>query len=154
MFSIFDVMGTNAFIFISGVSATLSIRNKRLMVKMSGNQNDRLEKREYIYRSLILLLLALLYNLPIAIYTLNISNIWIWYVLLTIAISFFLAWLLLKLPKIYRIIIAAGILILNQFLIEALKVYEGDSSIFGVLFHVFYNDHSRKLDPLFNLGGR
>jgi len=148
VFSILDFMGAGAFLFISGVSTALSYRNRLINAKNSEIKSNKRIRNEYLFRVSLLLVLALIYNVPIAFYTRNPFNIWIWYILLTIAISLFMAWPLLKVPKILRIFIAAGIWIANQCLIGFLLPYEGQFSLNGALFHLLYNGYPI-LDPIF-----
>ena len=147
VFSIMDVMGAGAFLFISGVSTALSYRNRIANTENSENKSKDRVRNEYIFRASLLLLLALIYNVPIAFYTRNPFNIWIWYILLTIAISLFMAWPLLKVPIMLRIFIIAGIWIANQYLIVLLLPYESHISLNGALFHVLYNGYPI-LDPI------
>jgi len=147
VFSILDVMGAGAFLFISGVSTALSYRNRIVNIENSEIKSRKKIRNEYLFRASLLLLLALIYNVPIAFYTRNPFNVWIWYILLTIAISLFMAWPLLKVPKILRICIAAGIWIANQYLITFLLPYKGHISLNGALFHVLYNGYPI-LDPI------
>jgi uncharacterized membrane protein len=147
MFSILDVLGASAFIFISGVSTTLSYRKRRVKIEKSGSDVDKRSRNEYLFRALLLLILALIYNVPIAFYTQNPFNVWIWYILLTIAVSLFMAWPLIKLPKSLRICIGVGIWVANQYLIAFLTPYEGQNSLNGALFHLLYNGYPI-LDPI------
>jgi len=147
VFSILDVMGAGAFLFISGVSTALSYRNRSLNTESSAIDIQKRVRNEYLFRAMILLILALIYNVPIAFYTRNPFNIWIWYILLTIAISLLMIWPLLKVSKRLRTFIALGIWIANQYLINFLKPYEGQISFYGALFHVIYNGYPI-LDPI------
>lgn len=147
VFSILDVMGAGAFLFISGVSTALSYRSRSLTMENSEVKDRKRVRNEYLFRALLVLILALIYNVPIAFYTRNPFDIWIWYILLTIAISLFMAWPLLKTPKILRICIGVGIWIANQYLIAFLTPYEGQPSLYGILFHIIYNGYPI-LDPI------
>jgi len=147
MASIFDVMGASAFLFISGVSTTLSYRNHQIKETLSGNINKRFSRNQFLFRGLILLVVALLYNIPIAIYTQNIFDVWIWYVLLTISVSILLSWPLINTSKTLRVIIAVSFLILNQMLLMILIPFRNDNNLFGILFHILYNGYPA-MDPI------
>ena len=82
---------------------------------------------------------ALIYNFAIGLAINDITYIWAWNVLQTIAISLILAWPLLKTSKILRIIIAAVLLIVNEILLAFLLPYQGEANFYGVLFHILYN---------------
>ena len=147
VFSILDVMGAGAFLFISGVSTALSYRNRIINAEKSEIKSNKRVRNEYLFRAFLLLILALIYNVPIAFYTRNPFNVWIWYILLTIAMSLFITWPLLKVTKILRICIGAGIWIGNQYLIYFLLPHESHFSLNGALFHLLYNGYPI-LDPI------
>ncbi len=149
MFSIFDVMGAGAFLFISGVSTVLSHRNWQLRVELSGTINKRMARNQFLFRGSLLLIVALLYNVPIAIYTQKPFDIWIWYVLLTIGVSILFSWPFIKIPKSFRIIFAIIILIVNQILLGILLPHQYESNILGIFFHILYNGYP-VMDPILN----
>lgn len=157
VFMILDPIGSSAFIFIAGLSTAISLRSRYLKAEKSENYNEYIIKREYLFRALLIFIVALIYNASIALSLLNPWYIWTWFVLLTISISQFIAWPLFKLKMLYRIIIGIAIWILNQFLLVSLLPYQGKANIFGFLFHIFY--HSLDLDvilsffPFFLFGG-
>ncbi|MFX1276067.1 MAG: heparan-alpha-glucosaminide N-acetyltransferase domain-containing protein [Promethearchaeota archaeon] len=147
MWAICDVMGAGAFLFISGVSTTIAYRNRQIKEVKSGMYNKRMTRNQFLFRGLFIFLVALLYNLPVAIYTQNPFNLWIWYILLTIGVSVLLSWPLLKINKFYRMFIAVSIIILNQILIGILIPYENKNNTLGILFHILYNGFPA-LDPI------
>ena len=141
---ILDSMGASGFLFISGLSIALSLRRK-----LSRDDYDPIEtKKEYFLKAFLLLIIALLYNLPIAIYFNNFAYIWMWFVLLTAAISLILTWPLLKLHISLRIIIGFSMWIINYYLFNYLSSFRGDFSILGTLYHLLYNEP--QLDPILN----
>ncbi|MFX1315304.1 MAG: acyltransferase family protein [Promethearchaeota archaeon] len=137
---ILDPIGASGFLFISGVSVSLSFRNRLIKVKSSDDYNYRMARNSYLLRATFILIIALLYNSTVAIRLFNPGMIWTWFVLLTVAISLFIAWPLLKTSKLFRVFIIILILILNQWLVSFLLPHKGDLNIYGVLFHIFYND--------------
>jgi uncharacterized membrane protein len=157
IFNIVDPIGSSAFIFIAGVSTAISLKMKYIRAEISDKYDVRTIKKEYLFRSFLILIVALIYNVSIAITLLNPLYIWTWFVLLTIAISLLIAWPLFKLPILYRIIIGIAIWIGNQYLLNLLLPYQGEGNFFGLVFHIFY--HSLDLDvilsffPFFLFGG-
>ncbi len=147
MASIFDVLGASSFLFISGVSSVLFYKNQQVKELIAGNLNKRYSKNIFLLRGLILLVIALLYNIPIAIYTQNAFDVWIWYVLLTISVSILLSWPLIKTSKITRFIIVLIFLILNQMLLQVLIPFQNKNNFFGILFHILYNGYPI-MDPI------
>ncbi|MFW9939872.1 MAG: acyltransferase family protein [Candidatus Thorarchaeota archaeon] len=137
---IFDPIGASGFLFISGISISLSYRNRLKRIRFSSDYTFRLMKNSYLLRAFFIFLVALVYNIPTAIALKNPSMIWTWFVLLTSAISLFLAWPLLKTSKFFRISIAVTIIIIHFFIVSWLLPYKGNSNILGVLFHILYND--------------
>jgi len=154
--SILDVIGTSAFLFIAGISTALSYRNRCAKVKKLENYSMKTIRNEYMFRAMLIFIIAILYNLSIAITLNDFSWIWAWFVLLTIAVSLLLAWPLLNTPYWFRICIAGGIWILNIFILEFLSDFKGESNFYGVLYHILY--HKLDLDspliffPFFLIG--
>jgi uncharacterized membrane protein len=143
---IVDPIGASGFIFISGVSIMLSYRNRFDKIRVSDNYNYRIVKNSYLFRGFFILITALIYNSVIAIDRLNPSMIWAWFVLQTIAISMLITWPLLKLQKLYRILIGCFVLILNQVIFALLIPFEGDYNLLGVIFHILYFNKGQ--DPI------
>jgi uncharacterized membrane protein len=96
-------------------------------------------RREYLIRGLLILGLGLLYNGIVAIEFFDPSIIWKWFIILTVGASLLLAWPLLKTSKLFRILVAALIWIVNQILLSFLLPFNGEFNFFGVIFYVFYN---------------
>ncbi|MHA2182936.1 MAG: acyltransferase family protein [Promethearchaeota archaeon] len=136
---IIDPIGASGFLFISGVSIAISYRDKLNRVKNSEDYSYRMVRNSYLFRALFIFLTAIFYNIPIAIVLKDPSMIWTWFVLLTVAVSIFLAWPLLKTPKLFRIFIAIIVLVIHFIIISWLKPFQGESNIFGLLFHFLYN---------------
>jgi len=134
------------FLFIAGVSTALSYRNRCIKAEKSEDYNLKRVRNEYMFRALIILIIALLYNVIIAVALNDPTEIWKWFFLLTVAISLFLAWPLLRVSKLLRIILVAFIWVLNQFLLVFLLFHRGDPNLLGISFHFFYN--SLDLDPI------
>ena len=136
---IFDPFGASGFLFVSGVSIALSYRNKLRKVKTDENFTLRTVRYTYLIRALIIFIIALIYNSFIALSLMDPSWIWTWFVLLTAAISLFIAWPLLKASKLLRIVIGCSFWIANPFIISILLPYKGSLSLNGILFHIFYS---------------
>lgn len=136
--SIVLFIGTG-FVFISGTASALSYNTRLNKAKYSEDYNNQVVKNEYMFRALILLIIAIIYNLATAIQYNNLSMVWSWNVLQTIAVSLFLTWPLLKTSKIFRIILGIIILIANQYILAALIPYQEQLNMFGVLFYLLFN---------------
>ncbi|MFX1311698.1 MAG: heparan-alpha-glucosaminide N-acetyltransferase domain-containing protein [Promethearchaeota archaeon] len=146
MIMILDPIGASGFLFISGVSISLSLRKRIIKANSSEDYNNRIIRNSYLFRALFVVIIALIYNSTIAIRLFDPSMIWAWFILLTSGVSLFLGWPLLKLSKWYRIIVGLIILIFNQIIFALLLPFEGDSNIHGLLFHIFY--HPKNQDPI------
>ncbi len=143
---ILDSVGASGFLFISGVSIALSYRNRIYRVEVLKEYTKSRVRNSYILRALFLLIIAIFYNLSIALAINDLTYIWSWFVLLTASISLLVGWPLLKLPKYFRIVIGLSVWILNIFLFEFLVTYNGQVNIFGGVFHLLYN--KPHLDPI------
>ena len=82
---VLDWLGAGCFIFIAGVSAVFSIRSKEEKVKGIDNYNWRYERNTYLLRALLIMLIALIYNLVVAITIGDLTWIWSWFFLFTLA---------------------------------------------------------------------
>ncbi|MGB5910447.1 MAG: heparan-alpha-glucosaminide N-acetyltransferase domain-containing protein [Promethearchaeia archaeon] len=136
---IFEPIGATGFLFISGVSAALSYKSNQLKLKDSNELNWKSIKTIYLFRAFILLLIALLYNIFLVFRFGDISDIWSWNVLQTIAISLILVWPFLKTSKIFRIFVGVTLLLINELLLAFLRNFEGVFNLYGILFHILYN---------------
>ena len=137
--SLFSPVGAAGFVFISGVSTMISYRKKVEKAKNSEDFNTKSIKREYLLRALIILGVALAYNLVVAIEFFDPLIIWKWFIILTVAISLLFSWPFLKTSKLARIIVGISIWFINQFMLTLLLPYEGKANVPGVLFYIFYN---------------
>ena len=136
---LFDSFGASGLLFISGVSIALSYRNKLKKVNTIEGYSLRTVRNSYLSRALFIFLLAICYNIFIAISLMDPKWIWTWFVLLTAAVSLIIAWPLLKTSKLLRIALGCALWIVNPVIVYILLPSEGTLSIFGVLFHVFYS---------------
>ncbi|MCJ7649990.1 MAG: DUF1624 domain-containing protein, partial [Candidatus Lokiarchaeota archaeon] len=136
---ILDSVGASGFLFISGVSIALSYRNRIYKVEVLKELTKTRVRNSYLLRALFLLIIAIFYNLSIALAINDLSYIWSWFVLLTASISLIIAWPLLKLPIYFRIVIGLSVWILNQYLFNFLVNYNGQLNIFGSFFYSLYN---------------
>jgi len=149
---ILDSIGSSGFLFIAGLSTMLSHRKKLVRAKKTEQYSKKTIRNEYFLRALFMLIIALIYNLSIAITLTFISGennfpwVWSWFILLTISISLFIAWPLLKIPKLLRLVIGIIIWIANNYIFNFLVLYMGQANAFGVLFYILYNGY--ELDPI------
>ncbi|MHA2048644.1 MAG: acyltransferase family protein [Promethearchaeota archaeon] len=143
---ILDPIGASGFLFISGVSIALSYRRRLMVVNVSENYNLKTMRNSYILRAFCVFFIAIMYNSFIAIALKDPSWIWTWFVLLTAAVSLFIAWPLLKTSRLFRIIIGVIFWIAHQIFVIILLPYEGTLNLNGVLFHFLY--HNIHQDPI------
>ena len=143
---ILDPIGASGFLFIAGVSIMLSYRKKLTIAKNSEQYSKRTIRNEYFLRAFFILIIALIYNLTIAITLKNFTWVWSWFILLTISISFFIAWPFLKTSKLLRLAIGVVIWIGNNFIFNILILYEGQTNVLGVLCYILYNE--KNLEPI------
>ena len=149
-FSIFffiDFIGASGFLFVSGISTSLSYNNRKIKAKTSEDYNEKMLRNEYLLRVLFLFIVSILFNIVFGWFWYNkLINIWRWYILLTITFSLLLAWPLLKISKLFRIFIGICIWIFNIFLKEFLLPHEGELNFYGILFYILY--HKLRDDPI------
>jgi len=145
-FFIFDPIGASGFLFISGVSITLSYRNRLSKVEEVKDLSYSRVRMSYFIRAFFLLLIAIIYNTAIALTMNQLSWIWTWFVLMTAAFSLFIAWSLFKVSKITRILIGVIIWFISQYLYLLLSPYQDQLNLQGIFYHIFFNDYSQ--DPL------
>lgn len=145
-FGIFDPIGASGFLFISGVSITLSFRNRKYRVEALKEISYFRVKLSYYIRASFLLLVAIIYNLAIALTINNLSWIWTWFVLMTAAFSLLIVWPLFKVSKEVRIGIGVSIWLINELIYYFLRPFQNQLNFQGVLYHILYNDFSQ--DPL------
>lgn len=136
---IIDPIGASGFLFISGVSIAISYRRRLNRVKESKELNHRMVRNSYLFRAFFIFIIAIIYNIPTTIVLKDPTMLWTWFVLLTTAVSIFLAWPLLKTNKLFRIFIAIIILVIHFMVVSWLLPFQGESNIFGLLFHILYN---------------
>lgn len=124
LFLIVDVIGANAFIFLSGIGLSLSFQSNR----------DKLRKEKNIkfgMRTLWIFILAFLTNLITNLIS-GVIMIWLWHVLLTIAIGRFLCYPLQRFSPLLRILIGVLFFLLLDVIESALV---GNN----VLYYIFFN---------------
>ncbi|MFX1287191.1 MAG: heparan-alpha-glucosaminide N-acetyltransferase domain-containing protein [Promethearchaeota archaeon] len=135
-----------AFLMIAGASATLFTRSRLIKVNKIGNYTLKIVKKEYYFRALLIFIIAIGYNSFVALIFMNPLIIWKWFLLMTTAVSLMLIWPLLKISKVYRIILAIILWIINYYLFLFLSYYQSDSYLFGFLNYFLY--HSVDQDPI------
>ena len=137
--SIFEPIGASFFLFISGISIMLSYRKRKLKAKYDESIRVKNVKFEYFIRAFLVLLVALAYNSFIVIVNSDIKMLWTWFILLTIAISLFLAFPFFKVPKYIRIVLSIMSWFFNFLIIQILEPFNGEGGIAGISYFVIYN---------------
>ena len=135
--SFIDRSSAGMFLFISGVSTFISYHNR--LKRISDTYTYQTLKKEYLFRALLILIIALVYNIFVAILVMNPLIIWTWFMLLSIAFSLFIAWPLLKTSKLFRIGVAISVFILNEFFYLFLTQHKNEINLYGILYYIFYN---------------
>ncbi|GAH06408.1 unnamed protein product, partial [marine sediment metagenome] len=90
----------------------------------------------YLLRAIFILIIAFVFNAINAL--IWGGSIWEWNALQTIGFSLILAWPLLKTSKLFRILLGMSMIIGNQLILTVLLPYNGDASLFGILFHILF----------------
>jgi uncharacterized membrane protein len=142
IFNIVDVIGSSGFIFISGVSMGLSYKRRQLQM----NNNQHRYRNRYLINAGLIVFVAIRYNSFAAVYMLDPTLIWGWSVLMTISVSMFLAWPLLKVNKTIRIIIGFIIWILDNILFHYLTQTKQTSPISPIILYLLYSP--TELNPI------
>ena len=127
------------FLLLAGISITLSYRNSLIKITKMHDFNYNILRKEYLFRATFILIVALGYNSIVALNFMNPLDLWKWFILLTMAISLFLVWPLLKLPKQTRLVIAVIIWVINCFLFKYLLPFQGQANVFGTIYYFLYN---------------
>ena len=137
LYAFLKPLGATGFLFVSGISAALSFRNYQNTVKDSNTINMTTVRNVYLLRAIFILIIAFIFNLFNAL--IWGGSIWEWNALQTIGFSLILAWPLLKTSKLFRIFLGIAMIIANQLILNFLLLYEGEASLFGILFHLLFN---------------
>ena len=127
------------FLLIAGISITLSYRKSLIKITRIDDFNYNILKKEYFFRATFILIVALGYNSFVALQFMNPLDLWKWFMLLTMSISLFLAWPLLKAPKYVRLVLAVIIWILNYFIFLYLLPFQEQINVNGILYYFLYN---------------
>ncbi|MHA1804835.1 MAG: heparan-alpha-glucosaminide N-acetyltransferase domain-containing protein [Promethearchaeota archaeon] len=143
---LFEPLGSSAFIFIAGVSTSISYHSRMKKLDELDFEKIKRIKHEYLNKGILILLIGLAYNFFVALSIGRFADVWKYFVLITIGISLIIAWPLLKISKIMRCAIGIIIWISHYFTLSYLIQYQGQSNLQGILFHALYN--SLDLDPL------
>jgi uncharacterized membrane protein len=136
LWTILQPLATSGFLFISGISASLSYRNYQNTAKDSDTVSMTTIRNVYILRATFILIIAFVFN---AINALIFGgSIWEWNALQTIGFSLLLAWPLLKTSKLLRIFLGIAMIIGNQLILNLLSSYKGEASLYGILYHILF----------------
>ncbi|MFW9973419.1 MAG: heparan-alpha-glucosaminide N-acetyltransferase domain-containing protein [Candidatus Odinarchaeota archaeon] len=130
-------IGATGFLFISGVSATLAYKSNLHTQKVS----MKTMRNTYLLRALFILIIALFFNLGVAMVFGggDLTDIWSWNALQTIAISLLLTWPFLKKSKILRLSLATLAITFNQILLITLTPFNGQFNLYGIAYHILFN---------------
>lgn len=142
-----DAFGAAGFLFVSGMSITLSYLKKREKAQNTDGYNYRHLRLEYFLRALFILFIGFIYNFIVAIQFSNILISWQWFILQTIPVSIMLMWPLLKYNKLIKLSVAIALLIVDSLLFSELSPFAYEfSNPYGILYYLLYNGH--QLSPI------
>lgn len=145
-----EVIGAAGFLFVSGISSVLSIRRRMEKVKSDPNYSKQNFIREYYYRSFFFFLLAVIYNAITVIYIAGLLALWSWYILFIIGFCLLIAYPLIKLPKVVRLILAIFILIISYPVFDLLESLRYTNLFWELLYHfIFFPAHEYPILPFF-----
>jgi len=145
-----EVVGAAGFLFVSGISAVLSIRRGMDKVKSDPNYSKHNFIKEYYYRSFIFFLLAVIYNAITVVYIAGLLGLWSWYILFIIGFCLLIAYPLIKLPKIVRLILAIFILLISYPVFDILESLRDTNLFWELIYHfIFFPSHEYPILPFF-----
>lgn len=129
------------FIFVSGISAVLSLRKRMEKVHIDSFYSKRKLLKDHYSRSLIFFLIAIVYNVVTGIWVMGIGGIWSWFILLTVAVCQLIAYPLIKLPSIIRVLLIIFIIFITQPILIVLGSLKTDfpNSGWSILYHLIFN---------------
>jgi len=136
LWAIFKPLGASGFLFVSGISASLSFRNYQNTAKNSDTVSMTTVRNVYILRAIFILIIAFVFN---AINALIFGgSIWEWNALQTIGFSLLLAWPFLKTSKLFRILLGIAMIIGNLLILDLISSFKGEASLYGLLYHLLF----------------
>ncbi|MFO7794641.1 MAG: heparan-alpha-glucosaminide N-acetyltransferase domain-containing protein [Promethearchaeati archaeon] len=143
-----DAFGSAGFLFISGMSLTLSYKKNLENLSSYEDYEYKQFRSEYLLRAWLLFLIGFAYNFIMVLRTFNIKYIYSWFILQTLPVSMILFWPFFKSNIFLKILFAITILILNEILYLLLIPFQDNfNSIFVVIYYFMYNQV--ELSPLF-----
>ena len=131
-------IGGAGFLLVSGMSASISYKKDRLKAQISQNFKMNKARNIFMLRTMVILLISTLWNF-IGTLFMGLPGVWLWFVIQTIAISLFMAWIFLNTSRLFRIIICFAFWISNEFIFYWLTPYSNEQNILGYLFYFLYN---------------
>jgi len=136
LWAIFKPLGASGFLFVSGISASLSFRNYQNTAKDLDTISMTTIRNVYVLRATFILIIAFIFNLINAL--VFGGSIWEWNALQTIGFSLLLAWPLLKTSKLFRILLGIAMIIGNLLILDLLSSFKGEASLYGLLYHILF----------------
>lgn len=144
---IIDAIGATGFLFISGISLTLSYRSKMSKIESKNDLSYKKLRLNYFLRAIFLFIVGIIYNIVDVIRTGNITLIWNWFILFTLPVSILLAWPLLKYRTEVKLLAAILIIILDQLLYPLLQPFQSlTPHPLNLLYYFLYN--GEQLTPI------
>ena len=137
-FAILDVMGSCAFLFVSGISTMISYKKRLKKITLSNDYTVHKLRNEYHFRALIIFIMAFSVNIILAIINSEARWIFAWQFLQTLSVSLFIAWPFLSTSRTFRILIGIFLWIVNYIVKLVLTPYIDQPNIGGLIFVLLY----------------
>ncbi|MFX0011753.1 MAG: acyltransferase family protein [Candidatus Hermodarchaeota archaeon] len=137
-------IGGAGFLLVSGMSASISYKRDWFKAQNSEVYTMKRARNIYMVRTTIIFLISTLWNF-IGTLFMGLPGIWLWFVIQTISISLFMAWLFFKTSRIFRIFICFVFWISNEIILYWLTPYSNEQNILGYLFYFLYNSPDQNI---------
>jgi fucose 4-O-acetylase-like acetyltransferase len=144
---VLDMIGSCMFIFLSGISLSLSYSAKQRKVNEDPNYLQIHAHVDFLVKTFWILLFAFIYNLLASTILLYGTTLWIWFVLLSISIGRLCCYPFLKISPWFRIIIGLIFFSLADYLLNLLS----SSVEYSIIYYLLFN--GRRLDYPFPFFG-
>ncbi len=130
-----DMIGSSMFIFLAGISLTLSYSAKQRKVERDPMYLQIHANIDFLGKTLLILVFAFIYNIIASTILLYGTTIWIWFVLLSISLGRLCCYPFLKLNPLIRIIIGLFFFSFADFFLSLFSSSEEYSIIYYLLFN-------------------
>ncbi len=138
--AIMEVVGASGFLFVSGLSIALSLRLRWKKAEDDPEYSRKTCFKEHYYRTFIIFVIAIIYNAAAGIYAWGPAGLWSWFILLTVAVAYFVGYpLMAKLSKGSRVVLSFILLFITAPVFTVLFALYKVDSIGTVLYHLLFH---------------